>query len=180
MSFLFSTTLLVGALVSFYLILRKIRHAEVTIADSTFWFLFALSLVLMGVFRQIPFFFADLFGIESPANFVFVYVIAVLVLREFYTTVKVSKLQAKVNALVQRSALDDAEARAKGAAGSQAADGRVAGVAGENAPAPFATSASAPAPAPAPARFATPAPAQPAADDVAPAPAQPGAAEKEA
>lgn len=176
MSFLFSTTLLVGALLSFYLILRKIRHAEVTIADSTFWFLFALSLVLMGVFRQIPFFFADLFGIESPANFVFVYVIAVLVLREFYTTVKVSKLQAKVNALVQRSALDDAEARAKGAAGSQAADGRVAGVAGANAPAPFAT------PAPAPARFATPAPAQPAAADAdaAPAPAQPAAAEKEA
>ncbi len=177
MSFLFSTTLLVGALLSFYLILRKIRHAEVTIADSTFWFLFALSLVLMGVFRQIPFFFADLFGIESPANFVFVYVIAVLVLREFYTTVKVSKLQAKVNALVQRSALDDAEARAKGAAGSQAADGRVAGVAGTNAPAPFATSA----PAPAPARFAAPAPAQPAAADAAPAPsAQPAAAEKEA
>lgn len=118
MSLLFSMTLLIGALLAFYLILRKIRHAEVTIADSTFWFLFALTLVLMGVFRQIPFFFADVFGIESPANFVFVYVIAVLVLREFYTTVKVSKLQAKVNALVQREALNDAEAR------SQAADER--------------------------------------------------------
>ncbi len=113
MSLLFSMTLLIGALLAFYLILRKIRHAEVTIADSTFWFLFALTLVLMGVFRQIPFFFADVFGIESPANFVFVYVIAVLVLREFYTTVKVSKLQAKVNALVQREALNDAEARAQ-------------------------------------------------------------------
>ena len=77
MSLLFSATLLVGALLTFWLILRKIRKAEVTIADSTFWFLFALSLVLMGVFRQIPFFFADLFSIESPANFVFVYVIAV-------------------------------------------------------------------------------------------------------
>lgn len=120
MSLLFSMTLLIGALLAFYLILRKIRHAEVTIADSTFWFLFALTLVLMGVFRQIPFFFADVFGIESPANFVFVYVIAVLVLREFYTTVKVSKLQAKVNALVQREALNDAEAR------SQAADERPA------------------------------------------------------
>ena len=120
MTLLFSMTLLVGALLSFYLILRKIRHAEVTIADSTFWFLFALTLVLMGVFRQIPFFFADVFGIESPANFVFVYVIAVLVLREFYTTVKVSKLQAKVNALVQREALDDAASRAQAAVGQPA------------------------------------------------------------
>ena len=72
MSLLFSATLLAVALLTFWLILRKIRKAEVTIADSTFWFLFALSLVLMGVFRQIPFFVADFFGIGSPANFVLV------------------------------------------------------------------------------------------------------------
>ena len=112
MSLLFSATLLVGALLTFGLILRKIRKAEVTIADSTFWFLFALSLVLMGVFRQIPFFFADLFSIESPANFVFVYVIAVLVIREFYATVEVSQLRAKVRNLVQNQALTDAQERA--------------------------------------------------------------------
>ena len=112
MSLLFSATLLIGALLTFGLILRKIRKAEVTIADSTFWFLFALSLVLMGVFRQIPFFFADLFSIESPANFVFVYVIAVLVIREFYATVEVSQLRAKVRNLVQNQALTDAQERA--------------------------------------------------------------------
>ena len=38
MSLLFSATLLAGALLTFWLILRKIRKAEVTIADSTFWF----------------------------------------------------------------------------------------------------------------------------------------------
>ncbi|WP_294414783.1 DUF2304 domain-containing protein [uncultured Senegalimassilia sp.] len=111
MSLLFSATLLIGALLTFGLILRKIRKAEVTIADSTFWFLFALSLVLMGVFRQIPFFFADLFSIESPANFVFVYVIAVLVIRQFYATVEVSQLRAKVRNLVQNQALADAQER---------------------------------------------------------------------
>ncbi|WP_456031394.1 DUF2304 domain-containing protein [Senegalimassilia anaerobia] len=115
MSLLFSATLLIGALLTFGLILRKIRKAEVTIADSTFWFLFALSLVLMGVFRQIPFFFAELFSIESPANFVFVYVIAVLVIHEFYATVEVSQLRAKVRNLVQNQALADVRERAKNA-----------------------------------------------------------------
>ena len=105
MSLLFSATLLVGALLIFWLILRKIRRSEVTIADSTFWFLFALSLVLMGVFRQIPFFFAGVFGIESPANFVFAYVIAVLILREFYSTVEISQLHARVRGLAQKEAL---------------------------------------------------------------------------
>ena len=109
MSLLFSATLLIGALLTFGLILRKISKAEVTISDSTFWFLFALSLVLMGIFRQIPFFFANLFGIESPANFVFVYVIAVLVLREFYAAVELSQLRAKVRNLVQNQALANAD-----------------------------------------------------------------------
>lgn len=105
MSLLFSATLLISALLIFWLILRKIRRSEVTIADSTFWFLFALSLVLMGVFRQIPFFFAGIFGIESPANFVFAYVIAVLILREFYSTVEISQLRAGVRGLAQKEAL---------------------------------------------------------------------------
>lgn len=105
MSLLFSATLLISAFLIFWLILRKIRRSEVTIADSTFWFLFALSLVLMGVFRQIPFFFAGVFGIESPANFVFAYVIAVLILREFYSTVEISQLRARVRGLAQKEAL---------------------------------------------------------------------------
>lgn len=105
MSLLFSATLLISALLIFWLILRKIRRSEVTIADSTFWFLFALSLVLMGVFRQIPFFFAGIFDIESPANFVFAYVIAVLILREFYSTVEISQLRARVRGLAQKEAL---------------------------------------------------------------------------
>lgn len=105
MSLLFFATLLISALLIFWLILRKIRRSEVTIADSTFWFLFALSLVLMGVFRQIPFFFAGIFGIESPANFVFAYVIAVLILREFYSTVEISQLRARVRGLAQKEAL---------------------------------------------------------------------------
>ena len=111
MSLLFSATLLIGALLTFWFVLRKIRKAEVTIADSTFWFLFALSLVLMGVFRQIPFFFADIFGIESPANFVFVFVFDEPVPPEFYTTVEVSQLRSKVRNLVQNEALAEATAR---------------------------------------------------------------------
>lgn len=115
MSLLFSATLLIGALLTFGLILRKIRKAEVTIADSTFWFLFALSLVLMGVFRQIPFFFAELFSIESPANFVFDYVIAVLVTVSFTLPSRCRSWRAKVRNLVQNQALADVRERAKNA-----------------------------------------------------------------
>ena len=42
------------------------RDAEVKIADSTFWFIFALVIVLLAVFPHIAFFFSNIFGIESP------------------------------------------------------------------------------------------------------------------
>ena len=111
MTGLFTVALVLGAFCTFAFVLRKIRKSEVKIADSTFWFLFAASLVLLAVFPQIAFFFSDLFAIESPANFVFLYVIAALVIREFYSTVELSQLRSKLTALVQAEALRDARQR---------------------------------------------------------------------
>lgn len=114
MSPLFSSALLIGALLTFALIVRKIRRSEVTIADSTFWFLFAFGLVVLGLFPQISFFFARIFHVESPANFVFVCIIAVLVLHEFYSTIALSQLRAKVHTMAQNQALCDHQDRKSG------------------------------------------------------------------
>lgn len=111
MSAVFTIVLIVGAVCAFAFILRKIRKSEIKIADSTFWFLFAASLVLLALFPQIAYLFSDLLQVQSPSNFVFLYVIAVLVIREFLTTVEISKLRARVTLLTQRKALEDAEER---------------------------------------------------------------------
>lgn len=110
MTILFTAALIVGAFLTFAFILRKIRNSEIKIADSVFWFLFGGSLVLLAVFPRIAFFCADVFAIESPSNFVFLYVIATLVIREFYSTVELSQLRSKVTALVQIEALREIEA----------------------------------------------------------------------
>ena len=114
MSIQFIVVLIVCALCAFAYILRKIRRSEITIADSTFWFLFAASLVLLAVFPQIAFFLSNLLQIQSPSNFVFLYVIAVLVIREFTATVELSKLRARLTSLTQREALNDLSARTEG------------------------------------------------------------------
>ncbi len=118
MTIVFRIALILCALATFAYILRKIRHSEVKIADSTFWFIFALLLVLLAVFPQIAFFLSDIFGIESPANFVFLAIIAVLLIREFFTTVELSQLRNKVVALAQSEAL----AELKAAEGDERAD----------------------------------------------------------
>ncbi|TNU89960.1 DUF2304 domain-containing protein [Eggerthella lenta] len=111
MTILFKVALIGGAVCAFAFVLRRIRKSEVKIADSTFWFLFAVSLVLLALFPQIAFFFSDLLAIESPANFVFLYVIAALVIREFNSTVELSQLRSKLAALAQEQVLREAQAR---------------------------------------------------------------------
>lgn len=107
---LFKALLIVGAVLALAYVLRKIRKAEMQIADSTFWFLFALSIVVLAVFPQIAFFCAEVLSIESPANFVFLYIMAVLVIRVFISTAEISQLRSKVASLTQEMALRDAGA----------------------------------------------------------------------
>ena len=67
--------------------------------------------MLLAIFPQIAYFLSDLLQVQSPSNFVFLYVIAVLVIREFLTTVEISKLRARVALLTQQKALEDLEER---------------------------------------------------------------------
>lgn len=108
MNFQFTAVLIVGAVASFSFMLRKIRKSEISIADSTFWFLFSLSLVLLAVFPQIAFFCADLLGMQAPSNFVFLYVIAVVVIRQFLMTAENARLRSRLTTLVQEQALAEA------------------------------------------------------------------------
>lgn len=119
MTLFFKMALILCALCMFVFVLRKIRKSEVTIADSTFWFLFAASLVLLAVFPQVAFFFSSIFNIESPANFVFLYVIAVMVVREFYSTVEISQMRSKLASLVQEQALREVRAKGLGKVGDE-------------------------------------------------------------
>ena len=109
MTLLFRITLIVCALLVFIYVLRKIRHSELKIADSTFWFIFALVILLLAVFPHIAFFFSNIFGIESPSNCVFLAIIAILLVREFFTTVELSQLRNKAEALAELDAIENAD-----------------------------------------------------------------------
>ncbi|MBQ6455122.1 MAG: DUF2304 domain-containing protein [Eggerthellaceae bacterium] len=105
MNLTLTIVLVIGALIVFLGIVWKIRKAELSIASSVFWFLFTISLLLLAFFPQIAYFFSHLFNIESPSNFVFLYVIAVLLVRSFMDTIQITKLHEKHNDIVQEQAL---------------------------------------------------------------------------
>lgn len=97
--------LLVCALLVLLFIFRKIKKSEFEIADSIFWFLFVAILALLALFPQIAYTLSNLFGFAAPSNFIFLTVIAILLIRVFTLNAKVAHLRSKVNGLIQELAL---------------------------------------------------------------------------
>jgi len=109
MNALLRVFLIVCAFLVFIFMLRRIKKAELHTADAVFWSLFAVCLILLAALPQIAYFFSSLLGIESPANFIFLLVIAVLFIREFISAIEIARLREKIHTLTQEIALSDYE-----------------------------------------------------------------------
>lgn len=101
--------LVFGAVAILGIVVYAVRKRRILIEDSLFWLAFAVLLVILGVFPQIAFFFARIFGFQSAANFVFTAIMAVLLIKEFRNTSKISLLKDRVVQLSQEVGLRDAE-----------------------------------------------------------------------
>ena len=95
-----------SVLVTFYA-LRKIRRAQLDIDDALFWIFFSLILLVMSIFPIVPIFLANLIGIESPANFVVLFMIFIAFIKLFGVAVELSVQKHRLNSLVQRLAIDE-------------------------------------------------------------------------
>lgn len=108
------TTVLRGVLILMSLLVlvimvRKIRQSRAKIEDSMFWVFFALLLVVFSVFPQAANWLSDLVGTMSTANFIFLLMIFLLLIKCFSMSIRISQLETKLKELVQKIALDDNE-----------------------------------------------------------------------
>lgn len=108
MSLMMRAILIVGSILSLGGVILSIRKSKVRIEDSVFWFCFSAILVVMGLFPGIVTFFADVIGVQSPVNLVFLAVIFVLIVKLFRMSIRISQLESKIQTLAQRYALDHA------------------------------------------------------------------------
>lgn len=97
--------LVLGAIATLYFVIRKISKSEMETSDSVFWFIFSGIFVVLALFPQVAYICSSFLGFGSPSNFVFLVVIAILVIKEFSLTLKVARLRIKINRLVQEVAL---------------------------------------------------------------------------
>lgn len=107
MTMLLRAVLVIVSVFTTLAIMRKIRQSKMRIEDSIFWIGFLFLLILFSIFPQIVYFMADITGIQAPVNFIFLFVIFVLIVRMFRMTVKISQLETKIRELVQRMAIEE-------------------------------------------------------------------------
>lgn len=88
-------------------IMHKIRRSKMRIEDSIYWVLFSLILLGFSLFPGVAYCLADLAGIYSPSNFIFLLVIFLLLVKTFSMTVRISQLETKLKELVQHMALEE-------------------------------------------------------------------------
>jgi len=105
MSFVLRTVLLVSALLVAVWILRKLYKCKVKLGDAIFWVCLSGLLAVLGIVPEIAYLCADLIGIQSPSNFIFLAVLGLLLYKLFTLSIKVSQLEDKVTVLSAEVAL---------------------------------------------------------------------------
>ncbi|MDL2324931.1 DUF2304 domain-containing protein [Ruminococcaceae bacterium OttesenSCG-928-A16] len=105
--------LIVSSLLTAGFMLRHIRSAKVQIKDSVFWIIFSFFILLLSLFPNIAGWASNLLGIASPINFVFLFIIFVLLVHQFYASVRISQMETKMKLLAQQIALDEKDRQDK-------------------------------------------------------------------
>ena len=106
---IFRIILIIVSLLTMSFMLRKIRQAKVQIEAAMFWVIVALILVVFSLCPAVADACARLLGIYSTPNFLFLFMIFLLLVKVFSMTLQVSQLESKQKELVQKIALAQKE-----------------------------------------------------------------------
>ncbi len=113
MTIFFRILLLIVAVLTAIWILRKIRKCKVRQEDALFWICFAGVLVVLGIFPEIAYWASEILGIQSPANFIFLIIIFLLIEKMLSLSIQVSMMESKMANMAAELALraDDLDKR---------------------------------------------------------------------
>ena len=97
--------LMLSAVITVVWILRKIYKCKVKLGDAIFWFCMAIILAVLGIVPEIAYWCAEIIGIQAPVNFIFLFILALMIEKLFTLSIIVSQLQDKISILSAEVAL---------------------------------------------------------------------------
>lgn len=105
MSIVLRIALIAVSFLVFVFVLKKIRKSHLHIDDAIYWIVSALLLLVISIFPQIAIWASNLLDIQSPSNFVFLFMIFVILVKLFNLAIELSIQKDRLNRLVQKLAL---------------------------------------------------------------------------
>ena len=99
--------LIVSSVLTFGYIASKIRKEKLKLENAIFWIVLSLVLIVLGLFPQMMYALADCLGIMSSVNLVYLIVIFILLYKVFDLSVKLARVQEKLDKLVQVIAIKE-------------------------------------------------------------------------
>ena len=109
MSIMLRVLLVSASVLSLFYVIRQIRNSRMQIEYALFWILLSFVMIIMAIFPSIIYWITEKMGMISAANVVYLFIIAVLLLKVFMMTIELSSLENKVRELVQRLGIDEKE-----------------------------------------------------------------------
>ena len=107
MSMVLRILLILASVAMITAVALRVRKSKFQIHDGIFWFLLSLFFLVLSIFPEIAVRVSLLIGVESPANLVFLGILALLLIKNFYLSVKVSLLEYNIMKLTQRVVIDE-------------------------------------------------------------------------
>ena len=92
MTVIFRVILVIVSILTMAFMMRKIRQAKVQIEAALFWVIMALILVVFSLFPAVADACAHLLGIYSTPNFLFLFMIFLLIVKVFGMTLQMSQM----------------------------------------------------------------------------------------
>ena len=113
MTMMLRVVLILVSAATMIMMIQKIRKAKLQIEDSIFWVLVSFMFVLFSLFPPVADFLAHMLGIYATVNFLFLFIIFLLLIRVFSMTIRMSQQETKLKELTQKFALYELEQREK-------------------------------------------------------------------
>ena len=105
MSLVLRIALVIVSFLVVLFVLKKIRRSQLYIDDAIYWIVSAFLLLLLSIFPQIAVWASEMLEIQSPANFVFLIMIFMILIKLFNMAIELSVQKHRINRLVQKLAL---------------------------------------------------------------------------
>lgn len=105
MSLTLQIILIVATILSFVVLVKNVKKGKLRTDYALGWILCSLALIIIAIFPQIAYFFANLIGVISTANMVFAAIIFMLIILVYILFNKVSMLEEKQKNLIQELAI---------------------------------------------------------------------------